>query len=244
MAIGDWNLLSQLPAWGIPFASEQQHQLKQYLELLYEANQRFNLTRVPPDQAVGRHLIDSLCMLKVFQPPVGAKLIDLGTGAGLPGIPLKIVCPHIELTLLDSHRKTVDFLHSVCEALALQATIVWARAEEYAHSADAREQFDWVVARAVAKMPVLAEIMLPFAKVSPESKVLALKSQHEQEEILGAEPAIRQLGGALTVETVQFETEQGPTVRLLACMRKVSPTPPAYPRRWNQILKQPLGAKP
>lgn len=240
MAIGDWALLNQLSAWGFSLTPEQKDQLRSYLEHLYRANQQFNLTRVPPEQAVGRHILDSLCLLTVARPFPNTHLIDVGSGAGLPGIPLKIVCPEIALTLLDSHGKTVQFLRAVCEVLGIKAQVVQARAEEYAHQAHAREQFDWVVARAVAKMPLLAELLVPFARVAPESRVLALKSQQEYEEVRAAEPAVRLLGGVMRIEAVSFESEQGTLTRLIVEVRKVSPTPPAYPRRWSQILKQPL----
>jgi len=238
--IGDWTLLTQLTEWGVRLDSEQEQRLRAYLTQLYEANQRFNLTRVPPEQAVGRHLLDSLCLLKVAQPPAGARVLDLGTGAGLPGIPLKIVRPDIRLTLLDSHGKTVQFLRAVCESLGLEAQVVQARAEEYAHQPEAREGYDWVVARAVAKMPILAELMLPFVKVAPEARALALKSQQELEEVCEAAYAVRLLGGAMQVQTVPFQTEQGMITRLIVCLQKHAPTPALYPRRWNQILKHPL----
>lgn len=240
MQIGDWALLTQLTEWGVPLDAEEEQRLRAYLTKLYEANQRFNLTRVPPEQAVGRHLLDSLCLLKAVQPPVGARVLDIGTGAGLPGIPLKIVRPDIRLTLLDSHGKTVQFLRAVCETLELEAQVVQARAEEFAHQPDAREGYEWVVARAVAKMPILAELMLPFVKVAPEARALALKSQQEHEEVCEAEHAVRLLGGTMQMETVHFQTEQGIIARLIVCMRKHAPTPPLYPRRWSQILKHPL----
>lgn len=240
MQIGDWALLTQLTEWGVPLDAEGEQRLQAYLAKLYEANQRFNLTRVPPEQAVGRHLLDSLCLLKVAQPPAGARVLDIGTGAGLPGIPLKIVRPDIRLTLLDSHGKTVQFLRAVCETLELEAQAVQARAEEFAHQPDAREGYDWVVARAVAKMPLLAELMLPFVKVAPEARALALKSQQEHEEVREAEHAVRLLGGTMQMEIVHFQTEQGIITRLIVCMRKHAPTPLLYPRRWSQILKHPL----
>jgi 16S rRNA (guanine527-N7)-methyltransferase len=163
--IGDWALLEQATAWGVALDSHTRDLLLRYLTLLYEANQRVNLTRVPAEQAVGRHLLDSLCLLAVYTPPEGARVLDIGTGAGLPGIPLAIARPDLRLTLLDSHGKTVQFLREACAALGLPATVMQARAEEWAHNPDAREQFDLAVARAVAKMPILTELMTPFLKV-------------------------------------------------------------------------------
>ena len=215
--------------------------LLRYLTLLYEANQRVNLTRVPAEQAVGRHLVDSLCLLAVYTPPEGARVLDIGTGAGLPGIPLAIVRPDLQLTLLDSHGKTVQFLREACAALGLPATVVQARAEEWAHNPDAREQFDLAVARAVAKMPILTELMTPFLKVGGVG--LALKSTGETDEILSAAPAAQRLGAMLEVHTVSFETEQGTLSRAIGLLRKERLTPEQYPRAWKQILSRPLGVK-
>ncbi len=235
---GDWALIHQLETWGILLTPDQLAQLKRYLELLYETNQQFNLTRVPPEQAVGRHLIDSLCLLKIYPFAPNGRVLDVGTGAGLPGVLLAMVRPDLQITLLDSHAKSVRFLERVCLELGLSAIPIHARAEEWAHNPSVREQFDGVVARAVAKMPALAEIMLPFAKVG--GVALALKSLNEREEILSAQGAIEKLGGELVLHEVTFQTEQGEITRLIAKIAKLRPTPNEYPRRWSQILKQPL----
>ena len=239
--IGDWALLEQAAAWGVALDSHTRDLLLRYLTLLYEANQRVNLTRVPAEQAVGRHLADSLCLLAVYTPPEGARVLDIGAGAGLPGIPLAIVRPDLQLTLLDSHGKTVQFLREACAALGLPATVVQARAEEWAHNADAREQFDLAVARAVAKMPILTELTTPFLKVGGVG--LALKSTGETDEILSAAPAAQRLGAMLEVHTVSFETEQGTLSRAIGLLRKERLTPEQYPRAWKQILSRPLGVK-
>jgi 16S rRNA (guanine527-N7)-methyltransferase len=240
--IGDWTLLEQVSAWEIALDTHMQQRLERYLAFLYEANQRVNLTRVPAEQAVGRHLVDSLCLLAVYTPSEGARVLDIGAGAGLPGIPLAIVRPDLQLTLLDSHGKTVRFLREACAALELPATVVQARSEEWAHNPDAREQFDVAVARAVAKMPILTELMTPFLKVGGVG--LALKSTGEADEILGAAPAARTLGATLELRTVSFETEQGTVSRAIGLLRKERPTPKPYPRPWKQILNRPLGVKP
>lgn len=237
--IGDWSLLSQTARWGLTLSEAQQAQLRQYLEHLYAANRTMNLTRVPPEQAVGRHLLDSLCLLRVYTPPDGARALDLGAGGGLPGIPLAIVRPDVHFTLLDSHGKTVQFLQATCELLGLNAEAVQARAEAWAHRPDAREQFDFTVARAVAKMSILAELMTPFLKVG--GVALALKSIHELDEIRAATPAAETLGATISIETTGFETEQGSVQRAAAVLRKHRPTPAQYPRSWAQILRRPLG---
>jgi len=239
-AIGDWRVLAQVQAWGLSLTDSQRHALQRYLELLYAANQQFNLTRVPPDEAVGRHLVDSLVLLWVDTPPVGARLLDIGTGGGLPGIPLKIARPDLHLTLLDSHGKTVAFLKAIWEQLGLaDGMVMQARAEEWAHAAEAREQFDRVVARAVAKMPILAELMLPYVKVG--GVALALKSAAERHEIDQARPAITMLGGELEICERVVNLEKGEMTRLIAKMHKVRPTEARYPRRWSHILRHPLG---
>jgi len=241
MQIGDWSLLSQTARWGPTLSDAQQAKLRQYLEHLYAANRTMNLTRVPPEQSVGRHLLDSLCLLGVYLPPEGARALDIGAGAGLPGIPLAIARPDLRFTLLDSHGKTVQFLQETCTLLNLNAEAVQARAEEWAHRPDARGQFDFVVARAVAKMPILTELMTPFLKVGGVG--LALKSINELDEIRAAEPAAESLGATLSIETIEFETEQGTVQRAVAVLRKHRPTPAQYPRSWAQIIKRPLGGK-
>jgi 16S rRNA (guanine527-N7)-methyltransferase len=237
--IGDWSLLSQTGRWGLTLDEAQQAKLRQYLEHLYEANRTMNLTRVPPEQAVGRHLIDSMCLLGVHAPPEGARALDIGAGGGLPGIPLAIARPDVHFTLLDSHGKTVQFLRTTCELLRLNAEAVQARAEEWAHRPSAREQFDFVVARAVAKMPILAELMTPLLKIG--GVALALKSIHELEEIRAAAPAAETQGATLSIVTTEFVTEQGSVQRAVAVLRKHRPTPAQYPRSWTQIVKRPLG---
>jgi 16S rRNA (guanine527-N7)-methyltransferase len=239
-ALGDWSLLDQVKAWGLVLEPAQRRLLERYLELLYAANQRFNLTCVPPEQAVGRHLVDSLVLLAVDSPPQGAQVLDLGTGAGLPGIPLKIARPDLRLTLLDSHGKTIAFLQEVCAALNLsEVQIVQARAEEWAHHPDARERFDRVVARAVARMPLLAELMLPYVKVG--GVALALKSATEREEIEEARPAVERLGATMEPIEWTLHLESGAVTRLIVRMEKHAPCDARYPRRWSQMLKHPLG---
>ena len=240
--IGDWALLEQTTAWGVVLEAHTCERLSRYLTLVYETNQRMNLTRVPPEHAVGRHLVDSLCLLAVHTPPEGAQVLDIGTGAGLPGIPLAIVRPDLQVTLLDSHGKTVQFLREACAALGIDATVVQARAEKWAHAPEARGQFDAVIARAVAKMPILTELMTPFLKIGGVG--LALKSANETDEILQAVPAAQILGATLELHTMRFETEQGTLSRAIGLLRKERPTPKPYPRAWKQILNRPLGVKP
>lgn len=236
---GDWRLLAQTAHWGLALSEAQQATLQRYLESLYTANQTMNLTRVPPEQAVGRHLIDSLCLFAACTPPENARTLDLGTGAGLPGVPLAVARPDLRLTLLEAHGKTVKFLQEVCTQLNLNAIVVQARAEVWAHLPEAREQFDLVVARAVAKMPILTELMVPYLAIGGVG--LALKSVNERDEIRAAEPAAHLLGATLNLQTVKFETEHGSVTRAIAVLHKERPTLARYPRSWAQILKRPLG---
>lgn len=239
--IGNWDLLRQTEQWGLVLSESQKDAFRCYLEHLYISNERLNLTRVPPERAVGRHLLDSLCLLAVFTPPTEARVLDVGSGAGLPGIPLAIARPDLRLTLLDSHGKTAQFLRETCALLCIPATVVQGRAEEWARAPEAREQFDLVTARAVASMPLLTELMTPFLKVGGVG--LALKSARETEEIEQSTPAAQVLGAALTIRTVGFETEQGYIQRAIALLNKEHPTPSRYPRTWAQMLKRPLGGK-
>lgn len=240
--IGDWSLLEQASAWGIALDTRARERLERYLTLLYTANEQMNLTRVPSEQAVGRHLVDSLCLLAVHMPPHEAQVLDIGSGAGLPGIPLAIMRPDLRMTLLDSHGKTVQFLREACAALDLDTAVVQARAEEWAHTPQAREQFDVVVARAVAKMPILTELMTPFLKIG--GIALALKSAQETDEILQTTQAAQALGATLELDTVRFLTEQGSVSRAIGRLRKERTTPKQFPRAWKQILNRPLGGKP
>lgn len=239
--IGDWRLLNQTARWGLTLSDAQTRRLIEYLERLYEVNRQMNLTRVPPEQAVGRHVLDSLSLLGVYAIPEGARVLDIGSGAGLPGIPLAIVRPDLQLTLLDSHGKTVQFLRETCTLLGIDAQSVQARAEAWAHAPEAREQYDCVVARAVAKMPLLTELMTPFLKQGGIG--LALKSIHEIEEIYASQGAAQSLGATLEVQTVEFEMETGTVQRAIAILRKQRSTPALYPRAWAQMLKRPLGGK-
>ncbi len=238
--IGDWTVLEQVEAWGIHLTLAQRGTMERYLQMLYTANQQFNLTRVPPESAVGRHLVDSLVLLWVDTPPEGAWMLDIGTGAGLPGIPLKIARPDLHLTLLDSHGKTVAFLKEVCEQLNLTGVeVVQARAEEWAHTPSVREQFVRVVARAVAQMPILAELMLPYVKVG--GAALALKSTNERTEVESARLAVTLLSGEMELIERTLSIENGTLTRLIVRINKREPTDPRYPRRWSQIIKHPLG---
>ena len=224
-----------LPALGM--GEDRIPQLIEFSRLLLEKNQVMNLTVITePREVATLHLLDSLA-LAAHEELAGKKIIDVGTGAGFPGMPLAIALPGVDMTLLDSLNKRIDFLQEVCNALSLQdITCVHARAEEFA--AAHRESYDFAVSRAVAALPVLCELCLPLVKVG--GAFLAMKSSHSQEETDQAAKAISLLGGKLERVTDYSIPTTDITHRLLT-IRKVSPTPKKYPRRFAQIKKQPLG---
>ena len=210
--------------------------LLRFAEALLEKNKVMNLTAItdPPDVAQ-LHLLDCAAVLTLADIK-GKSLVDVGTGAGFPGMPLQILEPTAKCTLLDSLGKRINFLQEVCDELGLSHTrCVHARAEEYAR--DHREQFDFATSRAVAALNVLCELALPMVKVG--GAFLAMKSVDSDEELRQAKSAIAQLGGS--VESVQDYTIPGTDVtHRLVTIRKVKPTPHAFPRAFARIKKNPL----
>ena len=236
----DESIIRDILAQGLPTLGIDQECIPQLIEfsrLLLEKNQVMNLTAITePGEVATLHLLDSLAVAAAGDL-AGKKVIDVGTGAGFPGVPLAIALPNASLTLLDSLGKRVNFLEETCRALGLQnVTCVHARAEEFA--AAHRESYDVAVSRAVAALPVLCELCLPLVKVG--GVFLAMKSSHSQEETEQAAKAISLLGGKLEDVTDYSIPTTDVTHRLLV-IRKLSPTPKKYPRRFAQIKKQPLG---
>ena len=210
--------------------------LTEYARLLLEKNAVMNLTAITdPSQVATLHFLDSLAVWQGADL-AGKEIIDVGTGAGFPGVPLKIAHPDIRLTLLDSLNKRVDFLREVCDALSLtDVTCVHGRAEEFA--AGHREQYDAAVSRAVANLRMLSELCLPLVKVG--GVFIAMKSTECEEELEAAKPAIKLLGGK-TERVVDYTIPTTDVVHRLVVIRKLSPTPAKYPRRFAQMKKQPL----
>ena len=236
----DESIIRDILAQGLPTLGIDQECIPQLIEfsrLLLEKNQVMNLTAITePGEVATLHLLDSLAVAAAGEL-AGKKVIDVGTGAGFPGVPLAIALPNASLTLLDSLGKRVNFLEETCRVLGLQnVTCVHARAEEFA--AAHRESYDVAVSRAVAALPVLCELCLPLVKVG--GVFLAMKSSHSQEETDQAAKAISLLGGKLEDVTDYSIPTTDITHRLLV-IRKLSPTPKKYPRRFAQIKKQPLG---
>ena len=205
-------------------------------------NQRFNLTAITDWKGVlVRHFLDSLsCLLAVPRAELaaGARVIDVGTGAGYPGIPLKIVCPGMRLTLLEATDKKVTFLEHLTSKLGMAYVYpVHARSEELGQDPSHREQYDWAMARAVARMPTLVEYLLPLARVG--GAVLAQKGEDAAAEVQEAEEAIATLGGEVR-QLVPVELRGLAETRYLVVIEKVAPSPQRYPRRPGMPSKRPL----
>lgn len=224
-------------AEGIALSEKQLAQFQRYMELLVEWNEKMNLTAITdPEGVTVKHFFDSLLLLKTVEVPQDASLIDVGTGAGFPGIPVAIARPDIKLTLLDSLNKRLVFLAEVCRELGIQAEIRHARAEEGGRQKELREQFDFATARAVAGMNVLCEYCVPFVKLG--GAFVALKGPDGEEEIKQAARAIGVLGGKAE-KLAQFQLPDG-SQRCIAVVRKVRNTPETYPRHGSKISKKPL----
>ncbi len=202
-------------------------------EAVVEQNKVMNLTAITaPDQVARLHLADCLTVLKCADLR-GKSLIDVGCGAGFPGVPLKIACPELELTLLDSLGKRMNWLESVLPQLGVEAQCITARAEEAVQ--DRRESYDFATSRAVARLNILLELTAPYVKVG--GAVLAMKGSAGREELAEAKNAIKQLG--LKLEKAEAFPMDG-TEHMVIVLRKVSPTPARYPRRFAKIKQAPL----
>lgn len=224
---------------GIQLNARQISALKRYEEVLLEWNQKLNLTAIRDSEGIRtKHFLDSLTCMLAWRDRPPDNLIDIGTGAGFPGIPLKIVMPRMRLTLVESVGKKLEFCCHVVKLLGLEnVTCVQARAEELGLSRDHREKYDWAVARAVANLPVLSEYLLPLVRVG--GGMLAQKGETGPAEAHKAERAIHVLGGSirqLMPVLLPGVTEE----RFLVVVDKISTTPPGYPRRVGLPAKRPI----
>lgn len=231
------QLISSSAAYGITVTPRMAEQFQLYLELLTEWNQKMNLTALKePEEIAEKHFLDSILVLKFLEIPQGAKLIDVGTGAGFPGVPLKILRPDLNLTLMDGLNKRLIFLEALLRALSVQANLVHLRAEEGGRKPEYRERFDVATARAVARLPVLCEYCLPFLKKG--GVFAAMKGPEAEKELDSAERAVRLLG-CETVSSTGYALPGGDG-RSLVLIRRCGPTPFAYPRHGAKISKEPL----
>lgn len=227
------TLQSTLIDLNLPLEQPVCEKLCAFGEAVVKQNAVMNLTAITEPAAVAQlHLADSVTLLKCADLE-GKTLIDVGCGAGFPGVPVKIACPGVKLTLLDSLGKRMNWLQSILPALGIDAECVTARAEEAA--AQRREQYDFASSRAVARLNVLLELTAPFVKVG--GAVLAMKGAAAEEELRQAQNAIKKLG--LKTETVRHFKIVGADHAVIV-LRKVSPTPPQYPRRYAKIKQLPL----
>lgn len=214
----------------------QLDQFMMYSNLLLEWNEKFNLTSITdPEEIVIKHFLDSLTLGKLIQ---GNRLADIGTGAGFPGVPLKILFPQLQLFLVDSLAKRLDFLKVVCENLGLkQVEVVHSRAEDFGRDPKYRETFDTVTSRAVARLPVLLEYALPLLKRG--GHFLAAKGSMADEEVAESVKALQLLGGKID-KVVRFNLGSEAEHRAIVDIQKISITPKAYPRKAGTPAKKPL----
>lgn len=231
-------LLSATANYKVKLTEEQINMFEVYFDLLVEWNKKLNLTAITDDMGVAvKHFADSLSILNYINIPENARVIDVGTGAGFPGLVLKIVRPDIELSLLDSLKKRFLFLEEVTNRLDLEAVFLQGRAEEYGNDLDCREAYDLAVSRAVANLNSLSEYCLPLTRLS--GTFAAFKGSGADEEIASAKKAISILGGKIK-NTYSFELPYDCGQRTIVCIEKVQPTPEKYPRNNGKIKSKPL----
>ena len=231
------SLIEKSKALGVKVTPEQAEQFQIDMELLLEWNEKMNLTSITePEEVAEKHFLDSLTLLLWKKLKQGAKVIDVGTGAGFPGIPLKILRPDIELTLLDGTMKRLNFLGEVCKALKLSANRVHKRAEEAGLDKTMRERYDVATARAVASLNVLSEYCMPLVKM--KGYFIAMKGPGAAQELEEAENALDILGAG--EPEVLPVTLPGGEERNLVIVQKLRFTPKGYPRHGGTILKHPL----
>jgi 16S rRNA (guanine527-N7)-methyltransferase len=235
-------MLRRAEAAGIAITREQAEKFDVYHKMLMAANAQFNLTRVPEDtaEAIDRNYLDCILPLKAGLPADVSRIVDVGSGAGFPGIPLSICLPDVHFVLVDALSKRVEFLKSVISALNLNAEAVHARAEDAARNPALREGFDIATARAVASLNLLSEYLLPFVKVG--GHMMVLKGPGLDDEIEQAQHALEILGGKY------IRTDLAPVPgrdwdHRIAWIEKIEPTPEKYPRKAGKPEKNPLTAR-
>ena len=227
------TLSEGLPRLGLSLEESAVQTLCDFGHAVVEQNKVMNLTAITePDQVAKLHLLDSLSLLTLADLS-DKRLIDVGCGAGFPGVPVKIACPGVQLTLLDSLGKRMNWLETILPQLGVEAQCVTARAEEFVTGC--REQYDFATSRAVARLNILLELTAPYVKVG--GKILAMKGTAAHEELAEAKNAIKRLG--LQLERVEEFPVDG-TAHTVIVLKKVSATPAQYPRRYAKIKQSPL----
>ncbi len=222
----------------IQLNDNQLSQLERYFELLVEWNEKINLTAITDESGVAvKHFADSLTFFNYIDVPQNASVIDVGTGAGFPGIVLKIARPDIKLTLLDSLNKRLKFLDVVLNELGLEAELIHSRAEDGGQDFELRESYDFAVSRAVAQLNVLSEYCLPYVRLS--GSFVALKGPDADNEITNAKHALQCLGGKIK-KSYKFSLPMDGGDRTIIEIEKNSPTPEKYPRNSGKIKSNPL----
>lgn len=232
------NLSSKLD---IVLSDEQIEQFQIYYEMLIETNKVMNLTAITQlDEVITKHFLDSIALANVYQNIKNKelKIIDLGTGAGFPGIPLKIAFPQLQVTLMDSLNKRVNFLNSVIDELSLvNIDAIHGRAEEMARRTEYRQQFDLCVSRAVANLSTLNEYCLPFVKL--DGMFISYKSSDIEDELNLSLNSIKILGGKLT-EVKKLSLPESDIERSFVMIKKIKNTPKTYPRKPGMASKEPI----
>lgn len=235
------KMMSGLKEVGITLSEKQIDQFYQYYELLIEWNKVMNLTAITElEEVVSKHFVDSMTLVKAVSD-IGAQdacIIDVGTGAGFPGIPLKIAFPNLKITLLDSLNKRIKFLDEVIAQLGLEQIVtIHGRAEDFGKDSKYREQFDFCVSRAVANAATLSEYCLPLVKVG--GCFIPYKSGKIDEELENGKKAIKTFGGEIQ-NVVRFQLESADADRALVVIRKIEKTPKKYPRKAGLPSKEPI----
>lgn len=227
------TLEAGLPSLGLTLSDDQKQTLCDFGAAVVKQNEVMNLTAITePEQVAKLHLLDSLSLL-TLENLSGKRMIDVGCGAGFPGVPVKIACPDVRLTLLDSLGKRMSWLERTLPELGVEAECVTARAEEFVTTR--REQYDIATSRAVARLNILLELTAPYVKVG--GKILTMKGTAAREELTEAKNAIKRLG--LQLEKVEEFPVDG-TAHTVIVLKKVSATPAQYPRRYAKIKQAPL----
>ncbi len=223
----------------LTLSDTQIQQFMSYYEMLIERNKVMNLTAITEyEEVINKHFIDSLSIIKVYQNKDNIKVLDMGTGAGFPGIPLKIAFPNWNITLLDSLNKRVNFLNDVINQLKLNnITAIHGRAEDYGKETHYRETYDLCVSRAVAKLSTLSEYCLPYVKIN--GYFIPYKAGNIDAEVKESQRAIKTLGGTLE-KVEQFQLPNTDMERSLIVIKKISHTPKQYPRSTGKPSKEPI----